>query len=414
MERVILHSDMNNFYASVECMLDPSLRGKPVAVCGSTSERHGIVLAKNYAAKAYGIQTGEVTWQAQQKCKDLIVVPPHYEQYIKYSKLAREIYARYTDLIEPFGMDECWLDVSGSTELFGDGCSMAHEIKETIKFELGLTVSVGVSFNKIFAKLGSDMKKPDAVTCITRNGFKEKIWSLPAGDLLGVGRASQRHLYGCGINTIGDLARTDPAILQAKMKSHGLTLWRFANGLDASEVCEMNYKSPIKSVGHGITTRRDLENDADVWPVILELSYDIGHKLREHGLSATGVSVTVRDTDLFSKEWQCKMPLSTQSDSYLSKKAFALFKKNYSWDNNIRSITIRAIELQPEDTPTQTDFFSDRTRLDKLERVDTVVDQIRGRFGKESIMRASLLTLDSLAPEKSKGIKMPTGMLTCR
>ena len=414
MERLILHSDMNNFYASVECMLNPSLRGKPVAVCGSTSERHGIVLAKNYAAKAYGIQTGEVTWQAQHKCKDLIIVPPHYEQYIKYSKLAREVYSRYTDLIEPFGMDECWLDVSGSTGLFGDGCKMAHEIKETIKFELGLTVSVGVSFNKIFAKLGSDMKKPDAVTCITKEGFKEKIWSLPAGDLLGVGRASQRKLYACGINTIGDLARTDPAILQAKMKSHGLTLWRFANGLDSSEVCEMNYKSPIKSVGHGITTRRDLENDADVWPVILELAYDIGHRLRENGLSATGVSVTVRDADLFSKEWQSKMPLSTQSDSYIAKKAFELFKQNYSWKNNIRSITIRAIELQPEDTPTQIDFFSDRTRVDKLEKIDLVVDQIRQRFGKESIMKASLLKLDSLAPEKSKGIKMPTGLLTCK
>ena len=414
MERVILHSDMNNFYASVECMLDMSLRGKPVAVCGSTSERHGIVLAKNYEAKAYGIQTGEVTWQAQQKCKDLIIVPPHYEQYIKYSKLAREIYSRYTDLIEPFGMDECWLDVSGSTSLFGDGYKIAEEIKETIKFELGLTVSVGVSFNKIFAKLGSDMKKPDAITCISKANFKDKIWHLPASDLLGVGYASQKKLNRSGIHTIGELANTEPDILQAKMKSHGLMLWRFANGYDQSEVCQMNYSAPIKSVGHGITTKRDLEDEADVWPVIMELSYDIGHKLRKNGLSATGVSVTVRNTDLFSKEWQCKMPLSTQSDTFISRMAFELFKKNYSWNNNIRSITIRAIELQPEDTPIQTDFFSDRAKLDKLEAIDMVIDQIRGRFGKESIMKASLLSLDSLAPETSKGIKMPTGVLTCR
>lgn len=192
MQRVILHSDMNNFYASVECMLNPELKGHPVAVCGSTEERHGIVLAKNYEAKKYNIKTGEVTWQAKQKCRDLIVVPPHYNQYIKYSKLAREIYSRYTDLIQPFGMDECWLDVSGSTKLFGSGYEIAKQISDTIKFELGLTVSIGVSFNKIFAKLGSDMKKPDAITCIYESDFKEKIWKLPASDLLGVGRVTAK------------------------------------------------------------------------------------------------------------------------------------------------------------------------------------------------------------------------------
>ena len=414
MERVILHSDMNNFYASVECMLHPELKGKPVAVCGSTSERHGIVLAKNYEAKAYGVQTGEVTWQAQEKCKDLVIVPPHYDMYIKYSKLARQIYARYTDLIEPFGMDECWLDVTGSQNLFGDGFTMANEIKETIKSELGLTVSVGVSFNKIFAKLGSDMKKPDAVTCIYSNDFKEKIWHLPASDMLGVGFASKRKLDAFGIYTIGQLANADPNVLQASMKSHGLTLWRFANGYDNSPVMEMNYKSPIKSVGHGITTRRDLQNESDVWPVILELSFDIGHKLRENGLSANGVSICVRDTELLSKEWQTQMPLSTQSDTYIATMAFRLFQRCYSWEKDIRSITIRAIDLQEADTPIQIDFFSDRTKVDKLERIDRLIDQIRTKYGEKSILRASLLNLDSLAPEKSKGIKMPSGLLTCR
>ena len=180
---------MNNFYASVECMLDPALKKYPIAVCGSVEERHGIVLAKNYKAKAFDVKTGDAVWQAKQKCKDLGVVPPHYEEYIKYSKLARSVYERYTDQVEPYGMDECWLDISGTESLFGSPEKVANEIRETMKFELGLTISVGVSFNKIFAKLGSDMKKPDAVTVIPKDTFKEKIWGLPAADLLGVGRA---------------------------------------------------------------------------------------------------------------------------------------------------------------------------------------------------------------------------------
>lgn len=206
MLRSILHCDMNNFYASVECMLDPALKKYPIAVCGSVEERHGIVLAKNYKAKAFDVKTGDAVWQAKQKCKDLVVVPPHYEEYIKYSKLARSVYERYTDQVEPYGMDECWLDISGTESLFGSPEKVANEIRETMKFELGLTISVGVSFNKIFAKLGSDMKKPDAVTLIPKDTFKEKIWGLPAADLLGVGRATQRVLDSYCIRTIGDLA----------------------------------------------------------------------------------------------------------------------------------------------------------------------------------------------------------------
>ena len=413
MDRTILHSDMNNFYASVECMLNPSLKGKPVAVCGSTEERHGIVLAKNYEARAFGVQTGEVNWQAKRKCPELIMVEPHYEKYIKYSRLAREIYARYTDLIEPFGMDECWLDVSGSTALCGNGKEIADKIRRSVKFELGITVSVGVSFNKIFAKLGSDLKKPDAITLITREDFKRKIWNLPASEMLGVGRASQRKLTACGIFTIGQLACADPEMLKLKMHSHGINLWRFANGLDTSAVCQMNFKSPIKSIGHGITARRDLENENDVLPVIMELCYDIGHKLRANNLAACGVSVTVRDCDLFIKEWQSKMPLSTQSESYISKKAFELFKLNYSWNKNIRSITVRAIDLIPADLPIQLDFLSDRTRLDKLEMIDKTIDDIRRRFGEKSITKASLMQLGSLSEQRAKGIKMPTGLVNC-
>src|SRR5574344_944476 len=228
MEKTILHCDMNNFYASVECMLDMSLRGKPVAVCGSVEERHGIVLAKNYPAKAFGVKTGEAVWQAKQKCKDLLIVPPHYDDYMRYSRRAREIYGTYTDLVEPFGMDECWLDISGGRYRKVDGENTANEIREKIKFELGLTVSIGVSFNKIFAKLGSDMKKPDAITVITPENYQELVWPLPASDLLYVGRATAKKLSDYFIHTIGDIAKTGPACLPRRPGINGLGLWRVA------------------------------------------------------------------------------------------------------------------------------------------------------------------------------------------
>lgn len=238
---------MNNFYASIECMLDPSLRSHPVAVCGSVKERHGIVLAKNYAAKAFDVKTGDAVWQGKQKYKDLVVVPPHYEEYIKYSKLARSVYERYTDPVEPYGMDECWLDINGTEKILGSPEKVANEIRETIKFEFGLTISVGVSFNKIFAKLGSDMKKPDAVTVIEKESFREKIWGLPATNLLDVGRATQRFLDNFCIRTIGDLANTNPDFLKGRLGKNGIALWNFTNGNNHSIVAKQDFVSPIKS-----------------------------------------------------------------------------------------------------------------------------------------------------------------------
>ena len=292
MQRVILHCDMNNFYASVECMLNPELKNKPVAVCGSVEERHGIVLAKNYAAKAFGVSTGEAIWQAKQKCQDLVIVEPHYEQYMKFSKLARGIYGRYTDQIEPYGMDECWLDVTGSG-CMGTGFEIADEIRRTVKFELGLTISAGVSFNKIFAKLGSDMKKPDAITCIEADSFREKIWCLPASDLLGVGRATEKVLSGYGIHTIGELAATSDDFLKCRLGKNGLAIKKYANGLDDSPVMRSDYVSPVKSIGHGITTMQDLENNAEVWCVMLELVQEIGTKLRTHKKKAGGIAISM-------------------------------------------------------------------------------------------------------------------------
>lgn len=293
--RKILHSDMNNFYASVECMLNPSLKGEPVAVCGSVEERHGIVLAKNYPAKAFGVQTGDAVWQAKEKCRDIIIVPPHYDECIKYSKLAREVYNRYTNQVEPYGMDECWLDISGYNSR--DPETVAYEIKETMKEELGLTVSVGVSYNKIFAKLGSDMKKPDAVTVIPKDTFREKIWGLPASDLLFVGRATERFLNRFYIRIIGDLANTDPDFLKSHIGVNGIKLWRYANGLDNSPVMYSDYRPIVKSVGHGTTTVEDLKSNEEVWITILELTQNIGHRLKKLGLNCMGISICIRNED---------------------------------------------------------------------------------------------------------------------
>ena len=410
MLRSILHCDMNNFYASVECMLDPALKKYPIAVCGSVEERHGIVLAKNYKAKAFDVKTGDAVWQAKQKCKDLVVVPPHYEEYIKYSKLARSVYERYTDQVEPYGMDECWLDISGTESLFGSPVKVANEIRETMKFELGLTISVGVSFNKIFAKLGSDMKKPDAVTVIPKDTFKEKIWGLPAADLLGVGRATQRVLDSYCIRTIGDLANTDPEFLRRRLGKNGVVLWNYANGNDLSLVAKKDFVSPIKSVGHGITTVADLEKPEQVWPVFLELTQDIGHKLRVHGLSAEGVAIHIRDNTLNTRQWQTKIALPTQSPMIIAKTAFQLFEKRYGWNNPIRSVTVQAINLVPQDTPRQIDMFMDAAKQDKLERMEKCVEEIRRRFGKDSIKNGVLCQNLRLPPEKAE-ITMPTGMV---
>ena len=391
-------------------MLNPKLKGHPVAVCGSTEERHGIVLAKNYEAKKYNIQTGEVTWQAKQKCRDLIVVPPHYDQYIKYSKIAREIYSRYTDLIQPFGMDECWLDVSGSTNLFGSGYEIAKQISETIKFELGLTVSIGVSFNKIFAKLGSDMKKPDAITCIYKENFKDKIWNLPASDLLGVGRATTKKLNFYGIYTIGELAGTPKDFLQKIFGKNGVLLWHYANGTEKSAVTPNDFVVPIKSVGHGITALRDLEKNEDVWPVILELSQDIGKKLRDYNKYASGVAIDVRDCELHHKEWQCQMPIPSYSSFLIAKKAYQLFLQSYNWDRDIRSITVRAINLISSDSPQQIDLLSETQNIDKIERLEFVVDNIRERFGKDIIKNAVLCRDIGMKPMTK--LTMQTGL--CR
>ena len=414
MERTILHCDMNNFYASVECMLNPSLRGHPVAVGGDVENRHGIILAKNYEAKKFGIQTGEALWQAKQKCPKLIIAPPHYEEYLKYSRLAHSIYSEYTDLIEPYGMDEVWMDVSGSTTAFGSGEKIANELRERIKYELGLTISVGVSFCKVFAKLGSDMKKPDAVTVIPKNTFRDMIWNLPASDMLGVGRATSKLLSSYGIFTIGQLANAYPDLMQRKLGKNGLILLAFANGEDRSKVAPQDYEPPMKSVGHGITTMQDLENNAEVWNVMLALTQDIGHKLREYNKNAAGVAVYIRytqDKQLFGKQWQCQLPVRTHSAAIIAKEAYRLFERSYTWEYPIRSVTVRAINLCSQDLPEQLQFFADAAMVDRKEKLESVIEDIRRRFGKYSIQPACLCQDIKMPTDREIELRMPTGML---
>lgn len=385
-ERTILHSDMNCFYASVEMMLDPSLRGKAVAVCGSTENRHGIVLAKSELAKKAGVKTGMVNWEARQRCPDLIMVKPQYEQYLKYSELARNIYQRYTDQVEPYGIDECWLDVGGSRSVCGSGMEIAENIRQTVKEELGLTVSIGVSFNKMFAKLGRD-----AITEIRKDEFKEKIWSLPASDLLFVGRATTAKLEKYGITTIGGIANADPQFLKRLLGVNGLGLWWSAAGLDDSPVLHKDFVSPIKSVGHGITCTADLENEDEVWKVMLELSQDIGHRLRIHKLKASGVQISIRSNDLGFRQYQTPLTLTTQSPSVIAHKAIQIFRDNYRWIMPVRAVTVRAINLRPKNEPEQIDLFTDMRQLDRLDRLDDCIEDIRRRFGKQAVFQACLL-----------------------
>ena len=408
--RAILHSDMNCFYASVEMMLDPALRGKAVAVCGSTEDRHGIVLAKSELAKRAGVKTGMVNWEAKQWCPNLIMVKPQYEQYMKYSRLARDIYGRYTDQVEPYGMDECFLDITGSRMLHGEPMKIAEEIRTAMREELGLTVSIGVSFNKTFAKLGSDMKKPDAITQITPDNYTQKVWPLPASDLLYVGRATTKKLADRGIHSIGDLAAASPDGLKALLGINGVVLGTFANGQDQSRVMHKDFVSPVKSVGHGITCNADLVNDDEVDKVILYLCQDIGHKLRVHELRARGVQLATRDSNLWCKQYQAPLLIATQNALEIAHKARELFHANYQWSTPLRSVTVRAIRLAPASQPIQQFLFDDSARRDKTDRLEDAVDDIRRRFGKKALLPASIIGEMKIPDRGIPEITMP-GMM---
>lgn len=395
MERTILHVDLNSFYASVACALDSSLAGKPIAVGGDAATRHGIILAKNEHAKAYGVQTAETLWQARRKCPDLVIVPPDFSAYIKYSRMARDIYERFTDQIEPFGIDECWLDVTGSVPLFGSGEAIAHAIRIAVREELHVTVSVGVSFNKVLAKLASDMKKPDAVTVLAPHNFRQKIAQLPARDLLGVGRATQKVLDQYQIRTIGALAHFEPKLLAPVLKRHAFVLHAHANGLDDAPVRHKDAIVPVKSIGRGTTTARDLTDPEEVRLLMLDLAQSIGHKLRELKMRAQGISISIKNADFQSRQWQTKLSVPSQSAQFLAQEAFSLFQKSYSWDRPIRSVTVTAIRLCAENAPHQLNLFDDAQREARCNERDALMEHIRGKHGKQAVKNACLCAENS-------------------
>lgn len=396
MERIIIHSDMNSCYASVECSLNPSLRGKAVAVGGSEEHRHGIILAKSEEAKKFGVKTGEPLWQAKQKCPDLIIIEPHFEHYIKYSRLAHDIYARYTDKIEPMGLDEVWCDITGSIKAFGSAEQICHEIKEAFKEELGVTVSIGVSFNKIFAKLGSDLAGKDDICIIGKDTFRKQIWHLPAQSIMGVGRRTGETLRRYGVNTIGELAACDVEWLQRLFGVTGIDLWKYANGYDESRVMPDGYSQPIKSVGHGVTCSSDLVNTDEVWKVFLSLSQNVSKQLKKNALEATGVQIGVRDNQLMTKQFQMPTEFATQSAVEIAKTAMKLFRKNYNWNYDVRAVTVRAINLQKEGTPFQMDFLSDYGRHERQKKIDDTVLAIRERYGTDAIFNCCLMTEEKI------------------
>ena len=396
MERVILHSDLNNFYASVECLYNPSLRGKPVAVAGDPEARHGIVLAKNYEAKACGVATGNPLWMARQKCPEIIFVPPHYERYLEYSRIAREIYSDYTDRVEPYGLDECWLDVSGSTRLFGGGKTIADTIRQRIKSELGVTASVGVSYNKIFAKLGSDLRKPDATTVISSSRFQEMIWPLPVSELLYVGRSTHNKLKRYGIRTIGDLAAAEPRFLEQILGKNGWTLWLFANGKDSSPVTNIGAKSLIKSIGNGTTAPRDLITDDDIKITLYVLCESVSARMREYDFVCRTVQLGVRDKELFSYERQGKLSYPNRTAKALFEKAFELYKRNHLSGKPVRSLHVRACNLAVREYE-QLSFLPEIAAIQRQEELEQAMDTVRSRFGHFSLRRGIYLTDETLA-----------------
>ena len=386
-QRTILHSDINCCYASIEHLHHPELAGKPLAVGGDPEARHGIILTADYIAKKRGVKTGMAIWQARQVCPELNFISPRMDLYLRFSHMAQEIYGEYSDLIEPYGIDESWIDVTNSTSIKGDGYKIAEEISGRMKRELGVTVSIGVSFNKIFAKLGSDYKKPDAITTMYKNEFRTKAWNLPVSDLLYVGRSTNQKLLRFGIKTIGDLACADEKMLNSILGKMGSILWSFANGYDDSPVKVENTHAPIKSVGNSTTTPRDLLTDEDVKIVIYMLSESVAARLRKNGFRCRVVEISVRDNELYSFTRQHKIMNATNITAEIAEEAYRIFKENYTWQKPIRSVGVRGADLVTDNYWEQIDLFMNMEQREKQMKVDSAIDVLRKRFGYFCIQR---------------------------
>ena len=396
MERTILHCDCNGFYASVESVLDPELSTVPMAVCGDPKSRHGIILAKNELAKKYGIVTAETVWKAQRKCPDLVLVKPHHDEYRRYSKRVNEIYCRYTDQVEPFGIDESWLDVTGSRRLFGSGKEIADRLRREVREQTGLTISVGVSFNKVFAKLGSDYKKPDATTVIDKDNWKQIVWPLPVSALLYVGKSAERELDSLFVKTIGDLAAAEPKRLTQRLGKLGSTLYEYANGLDSSEVRRYDEPREIKSVGNGMTFSRDLTSYEDAKIGIFALADEVATRLRKYGLCACTIQLQIKDTEFKVVSRQKPLANPTALASELAEGAMQLLYASYNGSSPIRMLTVTAANLVEEgEAAEQVSFFGEQPiDREKKKNLETAIDSLRGKFGRGMISTGAILGSD--------------------
>lgn len=406
--RVILHCDMNGFFASVELLDYPELRDKPMAVCGDPESRHGIILAKNEIAKRYGIVTAETLWQARKKCPDLQTVPPHHEKYQHYSRLINEIYLQYTDMVEPFSVDESWLDVTASQKLFGNGKQIADKIRHQVKKELGLTLSAGVSFNKIFAKMGSDYKKPDATTVITQENYKNILWPLDIRDLFFVGKATADKLQGIGIHTIGQLAESDRHTVTALLGKQGSIIHDYANGLDQTPVSQFDEREDVKSIGNGSTFRRNLEGIQDIRTAVIALSDTVAVRLRQKKKKAFGVKVDIKDPSLKVISRQQQLDNPTNLSENIADTAVSIIEKSWNLRHPIRMLTVTAINLCPEDQAQQLSLFSSENFQNETgEKMERTMDDIRKKFGRNAITFGRIIKndigLESIkSPEDSK------------
>lgn len=393
MDRVILHCDCNAYFASVETITRPELATVPMAVCGDPKSRHGIILAKNELAKAYGIVTAETVWQAKKKCDKLVLVVPHHDDYRKYCKLINEIYEEYTDQVEAFSIDESWLDVTGSTHLFGSGREIADALRKRVKEELGLTISVGVSYNKVFAKMGSDYKKPDATTEITRENFKELLWPLPARDLLFVGRSAADKLHCADIDTIGDIAVAGRERLRQLLGRTGDTLWEYAMGLEDGPVRHAGETDPAKSVGCGITFSRNLVGVSDVRAGLLMLCDQVGSRLRQQGMFCKTIQVQIKDPQLVTICRQRTLENATSTTKEIFQQSFSIVQASWPENAPIRMLTVTASSLTKEQTM-QIGLFDDLAKKQKEEKLDATIDILRERFGTSAVQYGTQLKND--------------------
>ncbi len=391
MERTVLHVDCNKFFASVECLHRPEIRHLPVAVGGDTEKRHGIILTANQNAAKFGVKTAEPIWQAKQKCPDLVIVPPNYHLYTRFSKMAREIYSEYTDLVESFGLDECWLDVSSDVSSERDRFLIAEKIRNQVKRELGITVSVGASWNKVYSKLGSDYKKPDAVTVFNRENYKNLVYPLPARDLLYVGRATEKKLASRGIFTIGDIANTPVGHLVSFLGKNGILLHDFACGNENSPVSRIDDERAVKSIGNSVTAPRDLVTFEDIKMTLAVLADSVARRLREQGLLCRGIGIYVRDAGLssFTRQTTFKDPVS--SSVAILKCGMDMVYNNLHPPFQIRSVGIAVSLLCGSDEAVQLDLENRVKREEKFKILDETVDRLKNRFGSSCVRPACLL-----------------------